>query len=191
MNPGDMPAVKTVTVSTSLTIHATFESFGGWATFVIDDAQGTLSITSDWGDWAYRWGRGSHLGSSPELSEALAGGIGRDYDYCARKLTAGSATVFDEDATRKAMRKHVLDERRRGAIDRHHARAAWEESGGEFSNEDAFFHLLERSPDLSEALGDEPWFFVRHADSPRFLTLREFLLPFLHRTLVARREVAA
>jgi hypothetical protein len=174
--------VSKVTVSRSLTIHARFAPHG-WATFVIDDTQGTLSITSDWGDWAYRWGRGSNLGvSSHDLSEALRTRFG--HDYVASKLLAGNTWVFDEDASRRRVRERLLRMRRERALSSEDAREAWNAIESEFESVDQLVGIARDCDPLNDALDHQPWEYVGHVTSPRYLVLRDTLLPVLRKALV-------
>ncbi|GAB5541318.1 MAG: hypothetical protein SangKO_010780 [Sandaracinaceae bacterium] len=79
----------------------------GWAAFYLDDTHGTLALVSDWGTWSHRWGRGTWLGESQNLSDALRRWVGAD--YVARKLFYGVPDEFDGRATVKDWRVQVLE----------------------------------------------------------------------------------
>lgn len=171
-----LPTLARATVGQVLSVHLVFEPFG-WATFYVDDTQGTLSIESDWGSWAYRWGRGANLGVEPhDLSLAIATGFGAD--YIARKRVAGATTVYDEVATRSGMRQEVLRLRRKQEISAEDAACVWEViEQGDFSSE-AGVERVAWDSSVTEILADrEPWDWIEHGECPRFALLRDQLLP--------------
>lgn len=90
------------------TVHLRFHagpefptSQAGWAIFRIDETSGSLAVESDWGSYAYRWGHGGRREKTLRefLSTCSEG-------YIATKLLYGHRErVFDEDTTRKEMKK--------------------------------------------------------------------------------------
>lgn len=159
----------------------------GWATWFVDDRTGTLSLSSDWGDYAHRWGRGSWLGvDPPDLSRALATRLGAD--YIARKLFGLRARAHDPEKTRAAFRDVVLDRRREGYLDRETARALWRElddvdwSSSESVQRAADYGLLGKH--FSDA-----WELCAESETTWFLVVRDQLLPVFLDAL--RKEVKA
>jgi hypothetical protein len=165
------------TVAQVRSIHLVFKSYG-WATFYVDDAQGTLAVESDWGSYAHRWGRGAWLGVEPhDLSLALATRLG--IDYVARKLFLGRENelrAYDEKATERRWREDILQGRRRGWILRGDARDAWDALADvDFSSgPELVWHEAPR--ELRDVIGDPCEAFV-YTETPRFLTVRNVLLP--------------
>lgn len=160
-------------------LHFVFKPYG-WATFYLDDAQGTLAVESDWGSWAHRWGRGSHLDASHDLSAALKGRIGDDPDYIARKLFGSSVEEYDASATADHWRELIIERRRSQRIDRELARAAWEQVDEiDLTSADVAWARLDYGdfPELGRALGND-WseIFVR-TKRREFLLMRDVLLP--------------
>ncbi len=182
---GELELAST-TVTTSLTIHLVFRPMG-WATFVVDDAQGTLSIESDWGSYAYRWGRGEWLGvEPPDLSRALAGHIGSDHDYIARKLVS-PVHETDVAATVRYVRKEILRMRRERALDAFDARWAWD-CLVDVDTEDEFYSAMNELP-LNRYFC-EPWNLVLTRATGRFLVVRDHLLPAFVEQLRAHLRAA-
>ena len=93
--------------------------YGGWADITIDegDKSGRLSISSDWGNWAYGW---HSYGRS--FKEFLCG---LDIHYTAKKM--GQANYFDFDATIKAWKREVIEAREGWAIDAKEARELYDQ----------------------------------------------------------------
>jgi hypothetical protein len=173
--------VASSTIWSTKTYHLIFKPFG-WATFYVDDQHGTLAIESDWGNYAYRWGRGQWLGVdppdlSPDLSRALLQ-FG-SCDYIARKLFRGQDEEYDPDATEREIRVEILRLRRSGTFDRDEARCAmtlveridWHDPSAAYSNEE-----------LRELI-EEPWEYVRRGPTAWFLVMRDQVLPAFLRVL--------
>lgn len=171
-----------VVIGRSLTIHLDFKPYG-WATFVVNDAQGTLIVESDWGSYSYRWGRGSWLGvDPPDLSAALANNF--SLDYVATKLFGGDYYVYDERATQAAWRRHVLGARRLGELSRREARIAWNHLDTlDFASEAGLINDCSHRDPLAFFHAGEPWNCVEHQIAPRYLTLKNQLLPLFREEL--------
>lgn len=170
------------TVGRVISIHLLFQPHG-WATFYVDDAQGTLAVASDWGSYSYRWGRGSHLAvDPPDLSRALATRFGAH--YVANKLFP-EHHVYDPQATERAWRDWLIQLRRDGSIGREEAREAWDEIGLlDFGGEPPL-------DDAHKAMGSDVWELTETSEHPWFVRLRDDLLPaFLAelRTELSKRE---
>lgn len=169
--------LASATVGRTLTIHLTFKPYG-WATFYVDDAQGTLAIESDWGSYAYRWGRGSWLGVEPhDLSLALSGRIGNDHDYIARKLFGPKVDAYDPEATEREWRDEILRARREERCSGEAARDAWETLRHvDFQDERGAVETAWENRSLRGVITD-PVELRRTSKTPWFLTMRNVLLP--------------
>lgn len=164
------------TTSQVTSVHLVFKP-SGYATFYVDDAQGTLAVESDWGCWAYRWGRGSWIHPSHDLSAALRGQIGSDHDYVTRKLFGANDDEYNPEATRKAWRERLLEQRRCGRITRELAREAWDQIGEIDLDEPALaYQALDDLPELDRVLGDRCEIFERTMRR-QFVLMRDVLLP--------------
>ncbi len=97
------PALRTTLVKAEVyevrTIKLLFER--GWAVFHVDENLGSLSVESDWGNYAYQWGHGGRNGRTllAFLGTASEG-------YIAQKLLSGRrGEIVNGDATRRALQK--------------------------------------------------------------------------------------
>lgn len=167
-------SLKSTVVYDARAYHFVFEPLG-WATWYVDDRTGTLALESDWGSYAYRWGRGSWLGvDPPDLSLALATRLG--CDYVARKLFGPRATAHDAEATKSEFRREIRERRRAGEFDRETARALWRElddvdwSSAE-SVQQSFSYGL-----LAEQFTDA-WELCMESETAWFRVVRDQLLP--------------
>ena len=145
----------------------------GWAIVFIDEVTGAIAILSDWGDYSFLW-HPRNTGS-PSLKHFLCSG---DTDYFVDKFTSASGVKpeFDLEDTKKAMRSHIIYDRRRKCIKKELAREAFDQLEDLDEEDESMF--MERMPStLQEVLGEEPWqLFVRHMP-PNFRFLREKLFP--------------
>lgn len=158
----------------------------GWAAFYLDDTHGTLALVSDWGTWSHRWGRGSWLCESQNLSDALRERFGAD--YVARKLFVGVPDEFDGRATVKGWRERVLQGRRERRLTRSQARDAWEAFDYLDANEATAGLLAEAisdDGDLRRAIGDSYWESAVYRKPHAFGVVRDGLLPLLIEALEA------
>jgi hypothetical protein len=81
--------------------------YDSWSIVFVDET-GCVAIISDWGNWSMRWVT-QHTAHT-DFRRFL---IQCDYDYAARKLgRSEDQSVFDAEATRAAINKHVLEARR-------------------------------------------------------------------------------
>lgn len=92
---------------------------GAWADITIDAKgnTGRISISSDYGDWAYYWGS-----CGCPFKEFLCG---LDLGYVSGKFRADNH--FDLNATIQAWKEPVLEYRRKGYIDAEEARELFDE----------------------------------------------------------------
>lgn len=170
-----------MTLKLTRTSAAVTYSFRGehcaWACCTVNEDTGELSITSDWGNWSFRWNIG-HIGS-PSLHAFIGRG---SLDYLANKLTpGGSRDQFDPDATTAEFRKLVLEARRELRIDKDAAREYWEELGSLAADcgdscdlyLERFYHT-EMARDMSV---DEPWGYTQTRSSSEYRALMEIVLP--------------
>lgn len=183
-------SVANVAASEVLSVHITFKPLG-WATFYVDDARGTLAIESDWGSYAYRWGRGSWLGvEPPDLSLALRGRIGSDSDYIARKLLGAKVRAYCPETTRREWFRLIARRRRDGVLSRGTARDAWDEVSRADLGHPAIA-WSDASDALREALGNDPCDLFFDSVTPAFLIVRDVLIPAFIAALRDRAAEAA
>ena len=181
----------------------------GWACCTVNDATGELSITSDWGNWAYRWNV-QHLGRGSDQKVVTLTYFLSDrtsYDYLACKLcNRDEENQFDGDKTLAACREALLRARRnwmntderlwlrethrfaddQEPLDKDLARQLWDED----------LPSLCRDAECSGCPGDrfvegffglngavwltkEPWGLIRTSPSHAYLVLRDAILPAL------------
>lgn len=161
----------------------------GWACCTVNDVSGELTITSDWGNWAFRWGTW-HLGV-PTLTEFLAD---RDsYDYIACKLIdSDRLRVFDVDKSIRELKIQLLTVRRGEEISKESARAIWEwlDDLKDLDDERAFLDELGRKERLDNDFGDyldearkvvcdDVWEHAKHSDGREYRDLTTIILPAL------------
>ena len=171
--------------------HFLFENFG-WATFIICDELGELSVQSDWGCWGHRWNP-DHLGESHNgsLTSFLAtAGV----DYIANKLSysmpSDAREIPCEEATGKSMRARVIEARKGGEIDKGDARELWGQIDdlmdryAEGGVQVAYYNM-ER--ELCDILGDS-WEYFETEEAPTLVILREKLIPFLQEELRGTKQ---
>lgn len=94
------------------------ERFGAWARIWIT-SDGTLSAVTDYGNFGYWWGQ-----PGCEFRKFLTE---CEPEYVARKL-AGGKTEVDADATFLAVKREILELRRRKALTRDSARDEWDDA---------------------------------------------------------------
>jgi len=164
-----------VTISKPVTYSFAFIDYGQWANFTINESTGEFSIQSDWGDWSYRWHTDS-LGKDVKLTKFL---LKASPDYITEKLSYGPVLdlkdVVDDEETLKAIRKHICEVRRARDIDKGDARDYWLEA--ETFVEEQACNLDVIDSGLYEFLG-EPWEYVAHKKSHRYMFLTRRLIPF-------------
>lgn len=87
-----------------------------WVIAYLDDETGTLMVTSDYGDWTYRWGLVGMPKGVPFHRFILERAEGH-FDYVANKLTLGTSMILDVEATRRELRIAYAREWRDGDYD--------------------------------------------------------------------------
>ncbi len=172
--------VKSESEVASLTLHYRFDE-SGWAIFTVSAVTCTLDIQSDWGNYSYRW-PGGGCGDTPFL-EWLARTCQRDPRYITEKLSYDCKSLaheYDEDLTRRNVKKLLLEERRSWDIDKDTALERWHAVIDSFSDwdmgtDDMFHHT---APDWAYEMfgGESPaatvrpgyWVILQHALIPFF-----------------------
>ncbi len=103
--PKSLPLTSTTTATTYSFKEP--DHYGHWAIATVNDRTGELQITSDWGNWAFRWSADpTHLGM-PTLTHFI--GYRGDAHYLANKLTTReSRENFDPHATVIALKKRLI-----------------------------------------------------------------------------------
>lgn len=164
-----------VTITNPVTYCFRFNDYGNWANFTINESTGEFSIQSDWGDWSYRWHTDS-LGKGVKLTQFL---LSCDTDYITNKLAYGPVSDLkdevDDEETLKAIRKHICEVRRGRDIDKGDARAYWLEAETFVEEQNCSIEAMDS--DLYDLLG-EPWEYIAHKKSHRYMFLTRRLLPF-------------
>lgn len=132
----------------------------GWAVIHID-SKGFFGVVSDYGNYAYHW---SAFGD--DFKRFL---MNLDTDYLFGKLSG--VYVFDEGRTNEAIRRHILEARRRGGNSRQWARREW----------DLLANTIETEADFREWKGstsiEEPWLFHRTVPHPQAMGFCEKIYP--------------
>jgi hypothetical protein len=162
--------LKTASASSheSRTWHVRFDR-EGWACITVCDRTGCVAVISDWLNGTYRWNVSPSALGAPTLTAFL---VRCDAWYLCNKLFRGQHEEVDSAATIAGVRKHVVEARRRGELERDQARDLWREAAESFD-------LADPSTDLREFLDYEPWNFIRHRETPAHRVMREEILPKL------------
>jgi hypothetical protein len=157
--------------------HLTFEPCG-WATAYVDDIRGTLSIVSDWGNYAYRWGTGS-FGGERTLSQFL---IDAELEYVATKLHVdlGGIIEIDGHETKRALKQELLQMRRRGEIEAWEARHEWDELE---------YWDPEIDPIPPVSFVDNWWDYRRTGHKQSYVQLKTVILPALKEAMYEEKTV--
>jgi hypothetical protein len=93
----------------SMTIHAQFESYCGWAVFTIIPSLGVLTIMSDWGNACHRWPVAKDLGGF--VSELLR----FNPEYIMRKFAYEKKDSWEEEVDIPGTRRRMLQSLAEGA----------------------------------------------------------------------------
>jgi hypothetical protein len=125
-----------------------------WAKITVSSDVGLLQISSDYGDWSYRWGGDN---GKPSFKAFL---VGLNQEYLSDKLTRGKRDLLQEQ-TREAVQLEILRERRGAPRDvtRQQAREAWDAACrlDLDSEERALEELFQ--PEFDPIFHGEPWNF--------------------------------
>lgn len=190
----------------------------GWALCTVNDATGELLITSDWGNWSYRW----HVGGFGDGIALTAFISTCDVDYLARKLQGGICSAFSSEGTARALRRELCGRRlddgrrqRKHGIDRadpgfsqprgirrlltlREARELWERlddtARGTADDPSAFYAELLDCPEFTSFVTETPWEYAVHEPIAGDRALRDSVLPALIEachTVSARAETIA
>ncbi len=195
-----MPKLEKYTahVGTAVAYSFRFDETFAWAIFTINDATGEFSVQSDWGNWSYRWnlrglGKDSmeHPSGKP-LTHFLATCSGPDY-VCNKLFSSQEMNKFDEQETKREMKKVIIEARREDRIDANRARSLFNELEDlDWSASiEGFVHSIQDSYDLNKFFDRSDFDlyedFVRHKPCVEFYIMCYRLLPFFFDYL--RREV--
>lgn len=178
----DLPPLELkgpVSITAPVAYSFRFNGYASWAIFTINDYTGEFTINSDWGDWSYRWHTDS-LGKGVLLTQFL---LQCDADYIVHKFAKGRVSDLqdevDPEETLKCIRKKICEERGDQAIAARTARFLWLEAQ---SFVDDGCDLDNMDSDLYRFL-DEPWDYIAHRKSHRYMFLVKRLIPFFQQWL--------
>lgn len=150
--PSRFDALRAQAISPAVTYRFVFEH-EGWLHATLNDTTGELLITSDWGNYGYRW---DALGDRT-VTEFLAekGREQWDCHYIVQKFLNGTQSknleeVVDTDATWKPIATRIIEGRRAQNMDADRARELWDELE---TWKDADFDMEALPDELCEFLG--------------------------------------
>ncbi len=160
--------------------YTRFDRQFGWAMIMLHEETGTVAIHSDYGDWVFSWpqpGRGEGT-----LKEFICHG---SYDYMACKFDSGRREEFNADATREAMIRRLLEERRAAnsnclsTMTKSKARDLYDVlDNAEWSGSvETFYHSID--DETKDWLGGDWYEGVAYDHSAKFYWLRDGILPAL------------
>lgn len=172
--------------SAAVSLSYRFET-GGWAIFTFNNATGELSVQSDWGDFSYRWHANPSSLGAPDLEHFLAK---CGADYVADKFRIPSKE-FDPDATLRAAKAAIIEDRRKQNSDKTEARFAFEDLAYlDFRDERAFIESVQRSATHSEII-EEPWELTKSRPTHQYEIFVKHLIPTFQADLRKRVEAHA
>lgn len=158
---------------------------GGWALCTVNDTTGELCITSDWGNFSYRWNPSPGCLGAASLTEFIGRRHEDDVDYLAGKLNVESEE-FDHHATVMAFCKMLCKQRLRDGrwrnrlgLDALIARSLWSELHAmDDCGEDLF---LERFCQIYNHgyITNSPWEYLVMKQTRQDGVLRAVILPAL------------
>lgn len=123
-------------------------SYPAGSLWVVDNATGTLSITGDLGNWSHCWGpRAQSAKGKYDFRMALAD---FSHGYVEDKLSYGVHVVFNAYATMEAVKRDVLERRRRREITPEDARDVFDCLGDILGGEEGFSSFLSAAPGRHE-----------------------------------------
>jgi len=147
----------------------------GWSVVFLDP-RGIITTVSDYGNYGYWFGE---IGGDGDIRRFLCQ---CDDDYLVRKLAPKE--VYDGEATKKGILKHIREHRREKFYTKEFARKEWDLATGDWANpEDDFRAWYEETE-----IGDASEFWTGKHD-PRAVAFCEKVMPRLREML--RAELAA
>lgn len=196
--------VSTHVAATTYHFQTDDPGWKSWALCTVNDTTGELLITSDWGNWTFRWNV-QHLGL-PTLTEFIAEREAVDYLACKLQGRHGGQR-FSPEKTVATFRRALCEQRlqlrwtRRGAegpaLTRHKAREIWnalddliEDSG---NSADLFLVGLSEIDGFDLHVNDRAFESLEYEQTAEDRALRDLILPALVKacaeTTRARRQV--
>lgn len=187
--------------ATAYRFQTTDPGLMSWAICTVNDATGELLITSDWGNWSYRWDASPRALGAPSLTAFLGDRSPGNVDYLARKLQGSRGHRFSAEKTVAAWRLALCERRlevghRVGhPLTRALAREIWDalgdaadECGGSF---DLFLSRVYEIDGFAEYVDEHPSESFETEQTPEDRTLREVILPALIAACKAATTAAA
>ena len=141
----------------------------GWADITIREWPdgGSISIQSDFGDWAYSWNATG--GPFRAFLRKLNPG------YFFGKCMGKDFYVFDDMKTEKAFKALIIELRRHGELSKEDAFECWEEVVGnaplhslDYSSSNALYHSIGDTEHVFEKLCGEDYYSIPVKTSPDF-----------------------
>lgn len=162
----------------------------GWLIAFFDEAYGSVSIQSDWGNVGYSWGANNTGINGPDKIKRFFATAGVDYiidkfSYDQKDLKG----VIDSEKTRAYFRDCIIGNRREDWWSKDKAREAWE-TADDFCDE-----LKEKADGLRDCNGidsydslyehfDDAYEYICTRKSPMHVSFEEIVIPTLQRWLV-------
>ena len=184
-----MPELEVSSLKITRPVSYVFGFKWGWAIFTINDDTGEFTITSDWGNYSHRWPADPVNLGGPNLTDFLRRMLRQDPRYVTEKFSYTNKRdlddVVDEVATRKAFKRAIREAYKDRRIDQGEVREAIAELKDhlDLQTDDTIMRTIEWCSVLPRAVGPEPWNFIMHESSTRWLILQYALLPFFGRHL--------
>lgn len=147
----------------------------GWAVVFLD-ARGIISTVSDYGDYGYWFGQ---IGGDGDIRRFLCQ---CDNGYLLRKIAPRE--VYDGEATKKGILKHILEHRREKNYTKDFARQEWDLATGPWTDLLSDFRTWYEETEIGDAAE-----FHREKSDPRAVAFCERVMPRLRAMLKA--ELAA
>jgi|SRR5262245_4364852 len=188
----ELQLMAVLTGAVTYSFRTSGSAWTAWALCTVNDDTGELIITSDYGNWSYRWNPSPESLGHPTLT-AFIGDRG-DVDYIARKLQneGRNGQKFSAKSTTAALRRVLCAARLRHGrerfatpilfLTREEARRIWDEIGevaDETWSDVMFIDHLSRIDGFFDYVTDEPWNYLETEQTPEDKALRELVLPAL------------
>jgi hypothetical protein len=183
---GKLELKSTSTAATTYHFLTAGDGWRSWALCTVNDVTGELLITSDWGNWSYRWNTDT-LGC-PTLTAFIGG---RDaVDYIARKLQGRhGGQRFSAERTIAAWRRMLRERRAEVGHTRDHkltralAREIWDALGDAADDcgqsADLFLARVYEIDGFTDHVDDTPYESIETEQTPEDRSLRDLILPAL------------